>query len=137
MNTCDVAAQCSVGFVTPRDVFEPTPCNSILIMKLLLMLALCSTTAYGQEIGIVFSSTFLHEIGSTDSGVGTGPAAGIGGRFVYRALPHLDFESELTVWPNNPATSGRWVQGLFGAKIGQRFDRFGAFAKVRPGFGLK
>jgi hypothetical protein len=101
-------------------------------MRLLLFLAFC-TAAYGQELGIVVSGTFLKEIGSRDAGVGT-EAVGIGGRFVYGATRHLDLESELIIWPNNSATAGTWIQGLFGVKAGQRFDRFGLFAKVRPGF---
>jgi hypothetical protein len=59
---------------------------------------------------------------------------GIGGRVVVHVLPHLDFESEATVWPNNAATSGTWIQALFGIKAGERFGRFGIFAKARPGF---
>ena len=66
------------------------------------------------------TGTFLKQIGSTDHGVGTS-ALGFGGRFVYNALPYLDLESDLIIWPNNQASAGTWIQGLFGAKVGQRF----------------
>ena len=81
----------------------------------------------------LMTGTFLKQIGSTDHGVGTS-ALGFGGRFVYNALPHLDLESDLIIWPNNQASAGTWIQGLFGTKVGQRFAHVGLFAKVRPGF---
>src|SRR5262245_13652837 len=79
------------------------------------------------------SGTFLKEIGTTDHGIGTS-ALGFGGRFVYKVLPHVDLESEMIIWPNNQASTGTWIQGLFGPKLGERFERFGLFVKVRPGF---
>ena len=77
--------------------------------------------------------SFLKEIGSRDTGVGT-EVAGIGGRFVYRALPHLDLESDLALLPGNSATIGNLVQGLFGTKLGVRSERVGLFVKARAGF---
>jgi hypothetical protein len=108
-------------------------------MKILLTMSLLAASASAQTVtskvegGVLFSGTFLREIGSSDAGIGTS-AVGIGGRFVYRALPHVDFESDIILWPNNQATSGTWVESLSGVKAGQRFDKFGLFAKVRPGF---
>jgi hypothetical protein len=55
-------------------------------MKLLIAIVLLCSTAYAQEVGVLFSGTFLKEIGTRDAGVGTS-AVGIGGRIVYNALP--------------------------------------------------
>src|SRR5436190_2612761 len=102
-------------------------------MRFVIAILLLCSTAYSQEVGVLMTGTFLKQIGSTDHGVGTS-ALGFGGRFVYNALPYLDLESDLIIWPNNQASAGTWIQGLFGAKVGQRFAHVGLFAKVRPGF---
>jgi hypothetical protein len=85
------------------------------------------------EAGGLFTYTFLREVGSTDSGLGTS-LGGLGGRLVYRALPILDFETEIDFLPGNAATSGNHVQGFFGVKAGMRWKRAGLFVKARPGF---
>jgi len=63
---------------------------------------------------------------------------GFGGRFGFRATSLFTFEGELNLLPSGipddvPVTSSR-LEGLFGVKIGPRFDRFSVFGKVRPGF---
>ncbi len=63
---------------------------------------------------------------------------GFGGRLGFRATPLFTFEGELNLFPSDipdevPVTSSR-LEGLFGIKIGPRFDRFSVFGKVRPGF---
>jgi hypothetical protein len=63
---------------------------------------------------------------------------GFGGRFGFRATSLFTFEGELNLFPSDipdeiPVTSSR-LEGLFGAKVGPRFDRFSVFGKVRPGF---
>jgi hypothetical protein len=85
------------------------------------------------ELGGLITYTFLEEIGTTDSGVGI-QAGGFGGRFVYHALPFLDFDTEINFLPGNSATSGNHLQGLFGMKAGKRFSEVGIFLKARPGF---
>ena len=55
-----------------------------------------------------------------------------------RRTPLLTFEGELNLFPSDipdevPVTSSR-LEGLFGVKIGPRFDRFSVFGKIRPGF---
>src|SRR5262245_32116978 len=52
------------------------------------------------EAGAVLSGTFLKDIGSSDSGIGTS-AAGFGGRLAYGVIRHVDLESELVIFPNN------------------------------------
>ena len=63
---------------------------------------------------------------------------GFGGRFGFRATSFFTFEGEVNLFPSDipdevPVTSSR-LEGLFGVKIGPRFDRFSVFGKVRPGF---
>jgi len=63
---------------------------------------------------------------------------GFGGRFGFRATSLFTFEGELNLFPSDipdevSVTSSR-LEGLFGVKIGPRFDRFSVFGKVRPGF---
>ena len=96
-------------------------------------IARAQDTQQRYELGGLLTYTFLREIGSTDSGVGTG-AGGLGGRFVYRALPVLDLEGEIHYLPGNSATSGNHVQGFFGVKAGKRWKKGGIFVKARPGF---
>jgi hypothetical protein len=49
---------------------------------------------------------------------------------------HIAFDATLNWLPRRFGllTGGRVVQGLMGAKVGTRFQHFGLFAKVRPGF---
>jgi outer membrane protein with beta-barrel domain len=61
--------------------------------------------------------------------------AGFGGRIGYNATPYLTLEAEGNLFPRDrDRDGGRKAQGLFGAKLGKRFDEAGVFAKVRPGF---
>src|SRR5436305_4447056 len=65
---------------------------------------------------------------------------GFGGRVVYNFNRYLSAEAEVNLFPRERAltdaefTGGRKFQGLFGAKVGRRFEHFGLFAKARPGF---
>jgi hypothetical protein len=82
------------------------------------------------EVGAQLAVNDLVELETTD--------LGFGGRFGFRATPLFTFEGELNLFPSDipdevPVTSSR-LEGLFGVKIGPRFDRFSVFGKVRPGF---
>jgi hypothetical protein len=82
------------------------------------------------EVGGQLAVTDLDELETTDFG--------FGGRFGFRATELLTFEGELNFFASDipeevPVTSSRF-EGLFGVKIGPRFDRFSVFGKVRPGF---
>jgi hypothetical protein len=69
---------------------------------------------------------------------------GFGGRFTYNINRALALEAELNFFPRRENLSdlnnfglrpgGRVLQGLFGVKAGKRFNKFGFFAKARPGF---
>ena len=63
---------------------------------------------------------------------------GIGVRFTYNATRNLAFEAEGDLFPHDARSrsfrnGGRITEGLFGVKIGKRYERFGIFAKARPG----
>lgn len=60
---------------------------------------------------------------------------GFGGRVGYNFSRHVGIEAEGNFFPRDRAVDGgRKFQGLFGAKLGQRFEKGGIFLKARPGF---
>ncbi len=91
------------------------------------------------EVGAHFSSLSLSETRGTP--IFAQPSRwepGFGGRFTYNATELLSVEAELNYFPRTPdfapVRTGNLFQGLFGAKIGGRGNRFGVFGKIRPGF---
>ena len=59
---------------------------------------------------------------------------GGGGRLTFNLTRNLALEGELNYFPSAGFDNVRLLQGQFGVKSGLRFDRFGVFGKVRPGF---
>jgi Outer membrane protein beta-barrel domain len=60
---------------------------------------------------------------------------GFGGRIGYRAGNYITVEAEVNFFPRDRVfEEGRKVQGLFGAKVGSRWEKVGVFGKARPGF---
>jgi hypothetical protein len=86
------------------------------------------------EVGAQFSSLSVN-IPDTPF---TETQAGFGGRVTYNFTDSFAVEAEGNFFPKESArsltTGGRVVQAQFGVKAGRRFDRFGVFAKARPGF---
>ena len=85
------------------------------------------------EVGALFSSITL----APNNGERTEP--GVGARFTININDHFALEAETTLFPNSgfsaeERASGRGWQGLFGVKAGKRWEKFGVFAKARPGF---
>ena len=92
------------------------------------------------EVGGHFSTLRIGDAGNTN--------AGVGGRVSYELTRWLAVDGEIGFFPNDrldigssvlPVTMGlsysrRRLEGFAGPKIGWRGERFGAFAKVRPGF---
>ena len=84
------------------------------------------------ELGVQFTSLTLN-----DSRSSTEP--GFGGRVTYNLTDNVALEAQFDFFPNGERfrgfrTGGRIAQGLFGVKAGKRFEKFGVFGKVRPGF---
>jgi hypothetical protein len=93
------------------------------------------------EVGAQLSLLRLADVDSTNTG--------LGGRASYDVLPWLAIEGEVSFFSNDRFDvdisglgspgfeviySRRRVEALVGPKIGIRRDRFGVFAKARPGF---
>lgn len=110
-----------------------------LLSCLLLMLSAFATLVTGQirkerlEIGIQSTSlTLFHPDFPFDD-----TQAGIGTRVTYNLNRSFAAEAEINFFPQKQfilTADGRAIQAQFGMKIGKRFDKFGVFAKVRPGF---
>jgi hypothetical protein len=116
------------------------------ISGLVSILCLSSVVALAQaprspfEVGGQVSTLRVGDPGNTN--------AGIGGRVAYDVSRWLTAEAELSVFPHDRIDldmgtpplalttrySRRRFEGFFGPKIGLRRERFGVFAKVRPGF---
>lgn len=90
-----------------------------------------ATDAPKVEVGVQFSSLTL-----SDNFNMTQP--GFGGRVTYNLTDNVAVEAEANLYPNDSrfrtdTSGGRAAQALFGVKAGRRFDKFGLFAKARPG----
>lgn len=65
---------------------------------------------------------------------------GFGARLGYNFGRHVTAEAEVNYFPSERALTdadfagGRKLQGLFGVKVGRRYEHVGLFAKARPGF---
>ena len=91
------------------------------------------------EAGIQVSVLRLSDFGSTNTG--------LGGRFSFNLARWAALEAEGTFFPHDdialPPTAlidnlrvrhyRKRIEAVFGAKLGYRWDRFGLFAKTRPG----
>jgi hypothetical protein len=92
------------------------------------------------EVGVHFSSFTLGPdaefFSSTTDHARSEDGAGV--RAGYNLTKYLAVEGEVNFFTHEQAitfrSGGNLLQGQFGAKIGKRFDRFGFFAKGRPGF---
>ncbi|MDX6693032.1 MAG: hypothetical protein QOF02_635 [Blastocatellia bacterium] len=124
--------------------------TSRLMMVAVVMLLLLASGARAQqseaskiEIGAQFSSLTMFPPRETASGLSVSVGLkqtepGFGLRFTYNLNNHLALEAEGNFFPHRElmqrTTGGRVVQGQFGLKAGKRFEKFGIFAKARPGF---
>jgi len=85
------------------------------------------------EVGVQFSSLTL------DDSFNQQTEPGFGGRVTYNLTDNVALEAQFDFFPDPDRargfrTNGRITQGLFGVKAGKRFEKFGLFGKVRPGF---
>ena len=63
---------------------------------------------------------------------------GLGGRLTYNLNKHVALEGAGYFFPRKcqfcaRGNDGQITEGLFGVKVGKRFERWGIFGKVRPG----
>ena len=115
----------------------------IITAAILLTLVLCrpdgaraqSEDAPKFEIGAQFSALMV----DPPDFVETRTEPGFGGRVTYNLTDSVALEAEGNLFLRanrffTSTTGGRAVQGQFGIKAGRRFEKFGIFAKARPGF---
>lgn len=74
-----------------------------------------------------------YEVGAHYTALGGGDEHGFGGRLTVNANRYFALESEVNFFPRG-GFRGNATQALIGVKAGKRWDRFGVFAKARPGF---
>lgn len=89
------------------------------------------------EVGGQFSLLSVQTHAATGTTVTTKrkTVTGIGGRFGYNFSSYVGIEAETNFfWQDREIEGGKKLAGLFGLRAGKRFDRFGVFAKGRPGF---
>jgi hypothetical protein len=119
-------------------MIRKAPSLSAAVVFALLAL---SINAHGQatdapkvEVGAQFSTLSVRR---PDFFNETEHQPGFGGRLTYNLTDNVALEAEGNFFPTRGTTSistgGRALQGQFGVKAGRRFDRFGVFAKARPG----
>jgi hypothetical protein len=64
--------------------------------------------------------------------------AGLGGRLTFNINKSFALEAAVYYFPHSchtcDRTNGDTREGLFGVKAGKRFEKWGIFAKARPGF---
>lgn len=109
------------------------------LIFLLLTLIMFASVAMAQdkkdkiEIGVQSTSlTLVHPDVSFDD-----TQVGIGGRVTYNFNRSIAAEAEINFFPQKQfilTADGNAIQAQFGVKLGKRFEKFGLFAKVRPGF---
>jgi hypothetical protein len=110
------------------------------LLAVLALLTVGPTTGTAQttqfetpkyEVGAQFSSLTLADFGNRT-------LPGFGARFTYNLNNSFALEAEGNLFPHDDRSSsfrngGRAVEALFGIKAGKRWNRFGLFAKGRPG----
>src|SRR5262245_33899658 len=104
-----------------------TFCVLLLLMLVLHGAVIAQSEESKFEVGAQFS-VIGRGIGSDATSIGGG------GRLTFNLTRYLALEGELNYFPSAGFDNVRRFQGQFGVKSGLRFDRFGVFGKVRPGF---
>jgi hypothetical protein len=84
------------------------------------------------EVAVEFASITKDDSGDNKT------EAGIGGRFTFNLNKSVALEAATYFFPHKcftcDRTNGTLTEGLFGVKVGKRFDKWGIFGKARPGF---
>jgi hypothetical protein len=86
------------------------------------------------EIGTQYSNISLPVVSNTCSELACRKSlSGLGVNFDYNFTRGVAFDSTLNFIPGQQG-SQPMMEGLFGVRMGARFEHFGIYAKVRPGF---
>ncbi|MCI0391020.1 MAG: porin family protein [Acidobacteria bacterium] len=112
--------------------FKPFVTAGILLLVTLLTSVLVSAQSDDTKFEAGVQSSVLGRGGGFFFDDATG--VGGGGRFTFNLTRYLALEGEMNYFPGAGYNDVRRLQGQFGVKSGLRFNRFGLFGKVRPGF---
>ena len=110
--------------------------SAVTLCVLLLLTLITHKSAIAQQ------AESKIEVGAQFSVLGNGrgyffddvPSIGGGLRLTFNLTRYLALEGESNYFPAAGFNDVRRFQGQFGVKSGLRFNRFGVFGKVRPGF---
>src|ERR1041384_5317006 len=129
-------------WIKDRDTPGPTwyAYSMKLWIALLLTIITFATVAVAQstkdkiEIGVQTTSLTLVQ---RDFFSFEDTQLGIGGRFTFNFNRSIAAEAEINFFPQKQfalTADGSAIQAQFGVKAGKRFEKFGVFGRVRPGF---
>ena len=111
------------------------PCIGLLLTVIAFAsVAVAQSTKDKIEIGVQTTSLTLVQ---PDFNPFDDTQLGIGGRFTFNFNRSIAAEAEINFLPQKQfvlTADGSAIQAQFGVKIGKRFEKFGIFGKVRPGF---
>src|SRR6185503_16669889 len=111
------------------------PCIVLLLTVVAFTsVAVAQSTKEKIEIGVQTTSLTLVQ---PDFSAFDDTQPGIGGRFTFNFNRSIAAEAEVNFLPKKQfilTADGSAIQAQFGVKIGKRFEKFGVFGKVRPGF---
>src|SRR5262245_5401109 len=116
-----------------KGIVMPSFKSAVALCVLLLLTLMPYKSALAQqevpkfEVGAQFS-VLGRRAGDDATSIGGGV------RLTFNVNRYLALEGELNYFPSAGFNDVRRFQGQFGVKSGLRFDRFGVFGKVRPGF---
>ncbi len=85
------------------------------------------------EIGTQYTAVTLPVMKTDCNCVSRQYNSGVGFNFNYNLMRGFGLDSTVNVLPGQGGSRGM-VEGLFGFKWGERWEKMGLFAKVRPGF---
>ncbi len=108
---------------------------TLLLLTLITFGSVAMAQNHKDKVEVGVQSTSLSLFNPDFTGDET--FAGFGGRVTYNFNRWIAAEAEINFFPQKHfilRADGNSIQAQFGAKIGKRFDKFGLFAKVRPGF---
>lgn len=99
--------------------------------------ALAQTDEHKFEVGALFTSLQLDDFPSRGSLANENVTVnGIGARMGYDFTENIALDAEASFFPETHLGNnqfGQKTQAFVGVKAGKRFNRFGLFAKARPG----
>ena len=109
-------------------------CIALLTIITFASVAVAQSTKDRIEIGVQTTSLTLVQ---PDFPTFDDTQTGIGGRVTYNFNRSIAAEAEINWLPKKQLllnANGSAIQAQFGVKLGKRFEKFGLFGKVRPGF---